>query len=96
MNEDMTKDLIICRCEEITIEEIRKAIAQGAITIAGVKRRTRAGMGFCQGRTCERLVAQILSQSAGKKLEAFRPPTRRPPIRAISFASLEQLSGSKN
>ncbi len=95
MNQDVTKDMIVCRCEEVTMREIQEAIAQGAITIAGVKRRTRAGMGFCQGRTCEGLVAQILSQSAGKKLEAFRPPTRRPPIRAISFATLEHLSGSK-
>ncbi len=37
--------MLICRCEEVTEEEIRRAIKEGADTITGVKRRTRAGMG---------------------------------------------------
>lgn len=87
----MNEDLIVCRCEEVTLKEIRKAIDQGEVTIAGVKKHTRAGMGFCQGRICERLIAQILSESTGKKLAEFSPATKRPPIRTISFSILEQV-----
>ena len=47
--DEMNKDLIICRCEEVTEGEIKKAIRSGARTITGIKRRTRAGMGLCQG-----------------------------------------------
>lgn len=54
-------DLIICRCEEVTKGDILRAIEDGALTIDGVKKRTRAGMGLCQGKTCQRLVAKILS-----------------------------------
>ncbi len=47
-------DIIICRCQEVTRQEILQAIADGAVTVDGVKKRTRAGMGLCQGKTCER------------------------------------------
>ena len=45
----MENDIIICRCQEVTRQEILDAIEQGATTVDGVKRRTRAGMGLCQG-----------------------------------------------
>ena len=55
---------IVCRCEVVTEAEIREAIRRpvGATTIDGVKRRTRAGMGRCQGGFCSPRVAQILSE----------------------------------
>ena len=58
---------IICRCETVTEAEIRQAIRRpvGARTIDGVKRRTRAGMGRCQGGFCCPRVAQILSEETG-------------------------------
>ena len=55
-------DLIICRCEEITRGEIRKAIHEGMFTMTEVKRYLRTGMGLCQGQNCGRLVKQILEQ----------------------------------
>ena len=42
----MGEELIICRCQEVTQEEILQAIADGATTVDGVKRRTRACMGL--------------------------------------------------
>ena len=58
---------IICRCEVVTEAEIRAAIARpvGARTIDGVKRRTRAGMGRCQGGFCSPRVAEILAEELG-------------------------------
>ena len=58
---------IICRCETITEAEIRSAIRRpvGASTIDGIKRRTRAGMGRCQGGFCLPRVAEILSEKTG-------------------------------
>ncbi len=55
---------IICRCETITEGEIRAAIKApaGAIDIDGVKRRTRAGMGRCQGGFCGSKVLEILAE----------------------------------
>ena len=55
--------MIICRCEEITKGEIKAAIRNGMHTVNGIKRITRAGMGLCQGQTCQRLVIQNLCDS---------------------------------
>ena len=58
---------LVCRCEQVTEAEIRAAIRRpvGATTIDGVKRRTRAGMGRCQGGFCSPRVLEILAEELG-------------------------------
>lgn len=58
---------VVCRCEVVTEAEIREAIRRpvGARTIDGVKRRTRAGMGRCQGGFCAPRVAELLAEELG-------------------------------
>ena len=58
---------VICRCETVTEGEIIDAIHRvpGAKSIDGVKRRTRAGMGRCQGGFCSPRVLEILSRELG-------------------------------
>ena len=58
---------IICRCESITEGEIIDAIKGpvGAMDVDGVKRRTRAGMGRCQGGFCGSKVVEILARELG-------------------------------
>ena len=58
---------IICRCETITEGEIIDAVKRplGARSLDGVKRRTRAGMGRCQGGFCSPRVMEIISREAG-------------------------------
>lgn len=58
---------IVCRCETVTEAEIVAAIHRcpGATTVDGVKRRTRAGMGRCQGGFCQSRVVAILCRELG-------------------------------
>lgn len=58
---------IVCRCETITEGEILDAIhaPAGARDVDGVKRRTRAGMGRCQGGFCGSKVVEILARELG-------------------------------
>ena len=84
----MENDIIICRCQEVTRQEILDAIEQGATTVDGVKRRTRAGMALCQGKTCERLVAKIISQETGIPMEQILPQTKRMPVRPVKIGIL--------
>lgn len=56
---------IICRCETVTEAEIIDAIKRGARTVDGVKFRTRAGMGRCQGGFCQPLIIGILARELG-------------------------------
>ena len=79
------EDIIICRCQEVTRQDILDAIADGATTVDGVKRRTRAGMGLCQGKTCERLVAKIIAEETGKPMADILPPKSRIPVRPVKI-----------
>lgn len=86
--DDWTKvpdDLIVCRCEEVTVGDIKKAIAEGAQTVEGIKKRTRAGMGLCQGRTCSKLVSRILGSELGIKPNEIEPDRVRMPIKPVAF-----------
>ena len=59
---------VVCRCEGVTAGEIVAAIRRpvGATTIDCIKRRTRAGMGRCQGGFCQPRVLAILSRELGR------------------------------
>nr|MBC7243834.1 (2Fe-2S)-binding protein [Chloroflexota bacterium] len=81
-------EVIICRCEEVSLKEILEAIAEGARTVNEVKMRTRAGMGLCQGKTCRRLVSQILAQQTGQPMGEIMPATFRPPVRPVPIGVL--------
>ncbi len=84
----MDDDVIVCRCEEITVGEIKQAIREGAVDVTGVKRRTRAGMGLCQGRTCEKIVVLLLTDELGFESSAIEPDSTRPPIVPMTFGAL--------
>ena len=83
-------DLIVCRCEEVTVGQTRKAIADGAVFVEGIKKRTRAGMGLCQGRTCSKLVSRILGSEAGLKADRIPPDTARMPVTPVSFGAYKE------
>ncbi|WP_434290655.1 NAD(P)/FAD-dependent oxidoreductase [Clostridium botulinum] len=65
-DEDPTKN-IICRCEKVTESEIIDAMKRGipVKSTDAIKRRTRAGMGFCQGNFCRPRVKAIIAREIG-------------------------------
>ena len=67
IKEDPRYGRVICRCETVTEGEILAAIRQtiGATTLDGVKRRTNAGMGRCQGGFCGPKILEILARELG-------------------------------
>jgi len=75
------KDItIMCRCEDITAEEVRAYIQQGITDLEQLKRLLRVGMGPCQGRTCTPLIVNELARATGRRVQeipltVFRPPT---------------------
>lgn len=79
-------DLIICRCEEVRLSQIMDAIKDGATTLAEIKRRTRAGMGLCQGKTCQRIIAGLISAHTGIPLSEILPYRYRYPVRPIKLS----------
>lgn len=62
---------IICRCEQVTEAEVIDALHRGIPikSIDGIKRRTRAGMGRCQGGFCRKRVQELISKELNIPLE---------------------------
>jgi glycerol-3-phosphate dehydrogenase len=60
---------VVCRCETVTEGEILEAIKRGNHTLDGIKFRTRAGMGTCQGNFCSSKIAGILKKEIGQTMD---------------------------
>lgn len=86
------KDIIICRCEDLTRADVRKYIAAGYTTVEEIKRITRCGMGPCQGRTCIQLLIREIAEITGKSPAEIAGPKSRPPVKGIKLGSLERGS----
>ncbi|MCK4915806.1 MAG: (2Fe-2S)-binding protein [Candidatus Eisenbacteria sp.] len=86
----MNRDVIICRCEDVTYGEIVDAIDAGLTTTEEIKRILRCGMGPCQGRTCSRLIARIIAEKTGAKVADVPYPTVRPPSRPVEIGTLAE------
>ena len=78
--------VFVCRCEEVTREEISEAISDGATTVRGIKVRTQAGMGLCQGRMCRKNIQQMLSQAGVGSAADILPTTTRTPVRTAKVS----------
>jgi NAD(P)H-nitrite reductase large subunit len=83
----------VCLCEDLTLADIRKAIADGYRTIDEIKRVTRAGMGPCQGRTCRALIARELSLHYKIPMEEVLMPVFRPLIKPVKLGGFVKEGG---
>jgi NAD(P)H-nitrite reductase large subunit len=92
--ERTSDEVIVCRCESITAGAIRDA-ARLSPDVNAVKRATRAGMGLCQGRTCQAAVAELTCAASGAPLESVGRFTCRPPLRPTSLETLAAGAGYK-
>ena len=81
-------DMIICRCEEVTKGEIRKAVHEGMFTVTEIRRYLRTGMGLCQGQTCAKLVKGIVARELGVSASQLEPASSRAPMRPTEMRVL--------
>ena len=63
VREDPDYGEVVCQCRDVTKGEVLEAIRRGAATVDGVKRRTGAGMGCCQGSRCAHRVLKLLGRT---------------------------------
>ncbi|MFS0851239.1 FAD-dependent oxidoreductase [Novosphingobium panipatense] len=86
-------ETLLCRCEDISSGAVDRAIADAlavgpSFGASAIKLRCRAGMGLCQGRTCEHALVRRIASARGcaeGEVAGFRP---RFPARAVSVADL--------
>jgi NAD(P)H-nitrite reductase large subunit len=84
----MKKKAIICRCEDLTLEDVEKAIDEGYTDLEELRKKLRIGMGPCQGRVCIQIVMKILERKTGKKVKKASLTKTRPPIVPVSLGTL--------
>ncbi len=79
---------IVCRCRDVTVDDVLKAIEEGCEDLECLKRKLGIGMGPCQGRTCIPIALGILARKLGKRPEELALPTFRAPIIPIPVSLL--------
>lgn len=85
-------DTIVCRCEEITAGEIRKAVENAHGDSNQVKYLSRCGMGPCQGRQCANAVAHIVADAGGQAISDSSQFRGRPPVTPLTLEQLASLA----
>lgn len=80
--------LIICRCEEVSLAELEETAEKFKCSARELKLRTRAGMGFCGGRTCRPAVDKVLTKLTNEDPTHTIPLKVSPPVRPISLVDL--------
>ncbi|MET3717569.1 FAD/NAD(P)-binding oxidoreductase [Pseudomonas sp. PvP001] len=78
-------DLMLCRCEEISVGEIRQVVAHGHTDINRVKAHCRVGMGRCQGRMCGSAAVEIIAQAAACSPQQVGRLRAQAPIKPLPF-----------
>lgn len=84
----MSKEVIVCRCEEVDLEQIQQIASKYNCSPREIKLRTRAGMGYCGGRMCRVTVEVILGEITGNNRSDQSTLKVRPPVRPVTLSQL--------
>jgi len=82
---------LVCRCEEITVAQIRTAAKAGCQGMNQLKAYTRCGMGSCQGRTCGPVAIDVLAHATHTPHARIEPLRTRFPIKPVKVGALTSL-----
>ncbi|KRT35145.1 MAG: (2Fe-2S)-binding protein [Acetomicrobium sp.] len=93
--EEKERNVIVCRCEEITMGEIRDWIARGYDTFDELKYILRVGMGPCQGRGCREIILREIAKMKNVPISQVDPGTFRPPSKPVKLELLAKKEGGE-
>jgi bacterioferritin-associated ferredoxin len=79
---------ILCLCRDVTVEDVRRAVAEGYGDLETLKRFTGACTGPCQGKTCLESVRRLVADLTGRSLDDVPAPPRRPPVTPVRLGTL--------
>lgn len=81
----------LCRCENVTVGDVREIVAQGVTDLNEVKAITRCGMGPCQGRMCGPVLGEIVAAEQSVSVPEAGQLTIRPPLKQIPLGELAAM-----
>jgi ferredoxin len=82
------EDCYLCRCEEIPGSRVRELAESGLEALNALRRMSRAGLGYCQGRFCQSMLAGELSAVTRREREELGTFRVRPPVRPVKLSRL--------
>jgi bacterioferritin-associated ferredoxin len=88
--------ILACRCEEVSVGEIRRAVRLGATGPNQVKAFIRCGMGPCQGRVCGPIVSAVIAAERGAPTAAIGTYRPRAPYKPITIGTLAGVEVDPN
>ncbi len=83
----MSDKEFVCRCEDVTVEDVREAIDSGITCLEELKRVLRVGMGPCQGRTCGPVLQSMLARALNVGPGEISSWNKRPPLKPVASAA---------
>jgi NADPH-dependent 2,4-dienoyl-CoA reductase/sulfur reductase-like enzyme len=78
-------EVMICRCEEVSVGDIRQVVGEGHWEINRVKAHCRVGMGRCQGRMCGAAAAEIIARESGRNIQEIGRLRAQAPLKPVPF-----------
>lgn len=84
-------DVVVCRCEEVTAQQVVEAAGLGCSGPNQLKAFLRCGMGPCQGRMCGLTVCELLARESGTPVRELGYYTLRFPIKPLTLAEIAAL-----
>jgi len=82
---------LVCRCEEVSVRQLREVAAMGCVGPNQGKAFTRCGMGPCMGRECGNTVSRIIADHHHLSIKQVGHYRIRPPVRPITVGQLTEL-----
>jgi len=82
------KEIIICRCEDVNLEQIHQLLEQGYTNFEDLKRLLRVGMGPCQANTCGFLIQREIAKFLNKPMEEIPVHKVRPLIIGVQLSKI--------
>jgi thioredoxin reductase/bacterioferritin-associated ferredoxin len=93
---NFTDETVLCRCENIRVADVRKAVAEGVREVNEVKIVTRCGMGPCQGRMCGPALAEIVAAELDISPAQVGQLNIRPPLKPVPLGEIAAMELDDN
>ncbi len=90
------EDIIICRCEDVTLADILKLFEEGYDSFEEIKRIKRVGMGPCQANTCGKMVQWEISRFFDRPLESVRFQNMRPFTTGVKLSAIREAADDED
>ena len=88
------EDIMVCRCEDVSLKDLHQCLKEGYTTFEEVKRILRIGMGPCQGITCGLLVQREIARYFDFPINEVKTHHIRPLVIGVKLKSI--VEGAKN